>query len=396
MAKNIAASVKARLLNHARSRGDDFNQLLDRYTRERFLYRLAESSIGKDYILKGASVFQVLLGDPHRPTRDIDLLGFGNNDPEILKANFEKVCQIKCEDGLEFSKIFADILQKGQKYEGVRLNIEGQLGTAKLFLQVDVGFGHVVTPAAKVEEIPTLLDLPSPKMRVYPPETIIAEKLEAMVSKGENNSRIKDYYDCLFLAQNFQFKGNILKQAIKATFEHRKTPLPDKEIPFGLRERFVTDRPSRNNQWQKLVEKGNIAQNLSLVEAIAEIREFVLPPLQAAANKSEFNVYWSQLEKWQERNLYEIYSEGVQQFGLAGSQEIAINALKDGVERHQVIEMMQNNNPAYQRLVSRSGAEIAERTVVSQAEVKIMESQMSESEEQSQEQKEWKRRGRSL
>ena len=395
MVKNIAASVKARLLNQARSKGDDFNQLLDRYTRERFLYRLSQSSIGKNY-LEIATVFQVLLGDPHRPTRDIDLLGFGSNNPEILKADFEKVCQSKYEDGLEFTKIAPNILQKGPKYEGVRLNIEGKLGNAILFLQVDVGYGHVVTPSAKVQEIPSLLDMPSPKIRVYPPETVIAEKLETMVCKGKNNSRIKDYYDCLFLAQNFEFKGNWLKKAIKATFEHRQTSFPESKIPFGLSDRFVWEQPSRNNQWKKLVNKGSVPQKLSLIEAMAELREFLVPPLNAAANNSKFNVYWLKDEKWQEKNLYEVYSQGVKEIGLAGSQKIAMNALKDGVEREEVIEMMKNHDLEYQKLVDRGYEKMAEKAVVTQAEVKLKMSKMPKSQSQSQKQEKMNVRGLEL
>jgi predicted nucleotidyltransferase component of viral defense system len=301
MVKNIAASVKHRLLNLSRNTGDDFNQLLDRYTRERFLYRLSRSSFCNNFILKGASVFEVWQGNPHRPTKDIDLLGFGSNSPEQLKSDFEKICQIECDDGIEFEKISTDILQKGQKYEGVRLNIEGKLGTAKLFLQVDIGFGHIVTPPARNEEFPTLLKQPAPNLRVYPPETVIAEKLQAMIVNGVNNSRIKDYYDCLFLARNFEFDGEVLKQAIKATFQHRQTPIST-QVPFGLTDEFVTLQPSRNNQWQKIVASCTTKSEISLQQAIGSIREFLMPPLQAAAEDRSFSYQWSPDRQWQSRS----------------------------------------------------------------------------------------------
>lgn len=396
MVKNIAASVKNRLLNQARRSDDDFNQLLERYARERFLYRLSQSELGKNYILKGASVFQVWQGIPHRVTKDIDLLGFGSNEPEKLKAGFEKILESDYQDGIKFGKIKTKILQPGQKYEGVRLNIEGKLGTAKLFLQVDVSFGHVVTPKARIQEVPSLLDLPNPKIRVYPAETVIAEKLEAMISQGRKNSRIKDYYDCLFLAKKFKFKGELLKQAIKATFTHRQTPLPPREIPFGLTDKFVSEQPSRNERWQNLVNQGDFAQNLSLTEALAEIREFLVPPLQAAAKDARFELYWSASEKWQQKSLYEIYSQGVNDLGLARSKQIALNALKDGVERERVVEMMKKYDSEYKKLAKLSGDKTAERTVVLGAEVEIMQSQMSQSEQQSQSAKVAKSRRKSL
>lgn len=299
MVKNIAASVRDRLLNLARSTDDDFNQLLDRYTRERFLYRLSQSEIGNKYILKGASVFQVWGGSPHRPTRDIDLLGFGSNNPQTVKQIFEEICQQEYQDGIEFANINTEVLQATQKYEGVRLNIEGKLGTAKLFLQVDLGFGHVVTPPAEIYEIPSLLDMPSPSLRVYPPETVVAEKLEAMVSRGLKNSRIKDYYDLLFLSKKRSFDGKLLTEAIRATFNQRQTEMPAEVIPVGLTLEFIAFRPSRDIQWKKLFQQGTMDSQLNLSEAIASIREFLLPPLQAAATGSEFNQKWTKDGGWQ-------------------------------------------------------------------------------------------------
>ncbi|MGL6342779.1 MAG: nucleotidyl transferase AbiEii/AbiGii toxin family protein, partial [Waterburya sp.] len=278
MVKNIAVSVRQRLLNQARSTKSNYNDLLDRYSRERFLYRLSQSKLSQQYILKGASVFQVWLGNPHRNTRDIDLLGFGSNNPQTVQEIFTEICQQTYDDGIEFTKITSKILQAGQKYEGVRLNIEGKLDTAKLFLQIDIGFGHIVTPPAKICQVPSLLDFPAPNLLVYPKETVIAEKLQAIVDRGLRNSRIKDYYDILYLKRNFEFDGELLKQAIKATFEDRQTPLPAENIPVGLTDEFLTARPDRDKQWKRFFQEGTMQSRPKFEDAIASIAEFLIPP----------------------------------------------------------------------------------------------------------------------
>ena len=162
------------------------------------------------FILKGASVFQILNGSPHRPTADIDLLGFGSNNEADLKALFTEICSLNLDDGLVFSDIATDILQKGAKYQGVRLLISGNLDTIPFKTQVDISFNHVITPNAVETEFPTLLGRTPPKVRAYPIETIVAEKLEAITSIGIRNSRLKDYYDLLYLSRNYKFDGSIL------------------------------------------------------------------------------------------------------------------------------------------------------------------------------------------
>jgi predicted nucleotidyltransferase component of viral defense system len=303
MVKNIAASVKQRLLNQARNTKSNLNDLLDRYARERFLYRLSQSKSSQQYILKGASVFQVWLGNPHRSTKDIDLLGFGSNAPQTVEKIFAEICQLDCNDGIQFTNITSKVLQAGQKYEGVRLNIEGKLETALLFLQIDIGFGHIVTPQPKIYQLPSLLDFPAPSLLVYPQETVIAEKLQAIVSRGLKNSRIKDYYDILYLRQNFEFNGELLKQAIKATFNQRQTPLPVKNIPVGLTSEFIKARPDRDAQWKKLYQQGTMDARPKFENAISLIAEFVLPPLQAAGKNLEFNQNWQPQLGWQELEL---------------------------------------------------------------------------------------------
>ena len=299
MVKNIAASVKRRLLNQARETGGDFNQLLDRYTRERFLYRLSQSELADKFVLKGASVFQVWLGNPHRTTRDIDLLAFGSNNPQEVESRFKTILQQNYDDGIEFTEVKSSVLQAGQKYEGVRLDVAGKMDTAKLSLQVDVGYGHTVTPKARLQEIPTLLNLPSPKMLIYPQETVVAEKFQAMVERGLSNSRVKDYFDLYYLRENMDFEGEQLRQAIKNTFKQRGTSLSFDSYPVGLTQEYVAANPNREKQWQRINKQSIIADYPSLREVIPKIAEFIMPVAREAKRKDDFIHDWKAGLGWQ-------------------------------------------------------------------------------------------------
>ena len=238
-AKNYAASARARLLQKSKQQGETFNLLLTRYAVERLLYRLAKSEYSNQFILKGATLFTVWHSSPHRATKDLDLLGYGTNKVSSLEEIFKIICQDSyAEDGVEFypETVKGERIKEEQEYEGVRLKIEGKLGSARLTVQVDIGFGDAITPAPELVEFPSILNLPSAQLRVYPRETVVAEKFQAMVSLGIANSRLKDFYDIWFLAHQAQFQGSILCQAMRATFNRRKTPLPTNTFRLRIKQ----------------------------------------------------------------------------------------------------------------------------------------------------------------
>ena len=123
-------------------------------------------------------------------------------------------------------------------------------------MQVDVGFGDAVTPKAKKETLPTILDLPAPKIKIYPKETIIAEKFEAMVKLGIGNSRMKDFWDVRYLIKEFEFDGALLQKAIRATFANRQTPLPQ-NLPLALTEEFAAN-PFIISRWSAFIKRNRI------------------------------------------------------------------------------------------------------------------------------------------
>lgn len=227
--KDLAASVRARLSKLSRERNEAFDHVLTRYATERLLYRLSKSPFANRFVLKGATLFTLWCGEPHRPTRDLDFLSYGDSSPETLQSIFRDICTFKVEpDGLTFDpdSIRTAEIREPQEYPGWRVWVHAYLGKARIPIQVDIAFGDIVIPDPQEVEYPTILPFPAPRLCSYPKEAVVAEKLEAMVALGMVNSRMKDFFDVWFLARNFEFNGETLTQAFAATFERRRTDIP--------------------------------------------------------------------------------------------------------------------------------------------------------------------------
>ena len=297
--KDIGASVRARLLRLARERGEDFQLVLTRYANERLLFRLASSPHAGRFVLKGASLFTLWTGKPHRATRDLDLLGFGDSGVEHVRQVFTEVLAFDvADDGVRFDldTLVAGLIRDEQEYGGVRVELVARVTNAQVRVQVDVGFGDAITPEATVVDFPALLDFPPPRLRAYPRETVVAEKLEAMVQLGMANSRMKDFYDLLVLARTFDFDGDLLTRAIRATFERRKTSLPT-SLPVALTATSADD-PTKKTQWSGFVRKASINDAGSLSETVAAVVVFAEKPLLAAAGGSPLTVTWRAPGPW--------------------------------------------------------------------------------------------------
>jgi len=259
----------------ANSRNDDFQLILTRYALERILARLELSKYREDFVLKGAMLFQIWSETGHRATRDMDFLSFGSSEIKELEKVFRTICAIEIpEDGIIFDseKITGGRIKAGQEYEGVRLQIPSLLERTRIPIRIDVGFGDVVKPQVREQKLPTLLDFPAPKIRTYPPETVIAEKFQALVDLGMTNSRLKDFYDLHFLIKNFEFENEILTEAVKATFERRKTEIP-KRMPIALTEEFSSDT-DKNRQWKAFLRRTNMSEDLGLEDVVKTLNEF--------------------------------------------------------------------------------------------------------------------------
>jgi len=292
--------VRQRLLNLSRKTGEDFQLLLTRYAIERLLYRLGESEYAPRFVLKGAMLFALWTGEMHRPTRDLDLLGFGDGSAERLTKVFRDLCSTATpDDGLAFSPdtVAVEPIREDQEYGGQRVTLVVRLGSARVDLQIDVGFGDAITPAAESVTYPVILEMPSPRLRAYPRETVVAEKLEAMVKLGLTNSRMKDFYDLSVMARTFAFAGSVLKDAITATFARRGTALPAAS-PVALTGAFATDDAKRK-QWAAFRKRSGLAEKVGELEpVVVELAAFLVPPLTAAAASEEFLLTWKAGGPW--------------------------------------------------------------------------------------------------
>lgn len=298
--KNVAASIRQRLLNKARSDLRPFAELLQYYAMERFLYRLSNSQYQDHFILKGALMLRVWDSPMTRPTRDIDLLGKFDNSIEAIIQVIAEICQLNTfpDDGLHFDikSIEGIQIKEDADYEGVRVRFLAYLDNAKINMQIDIGFGDAVYPAPEIIAYPTLLDLPAPTPLSYSKETAIAEKFEAMVKLGELNSRMKDFYDVWLLARQFEFQGNTLQKAITKTFIQRHTKLPTTINAFT--DDFAN---AKGMQWKAFRNKLSIEttpQHLSEVTTLLD--NFLKPIVQSCIQEEEYALVWKPAFGWQQ------------------------------------------------------------------------------------------------
>lgn len=278
----LAQSVQTRLARHARDMGVDPNLVLTRYAAERFLYRLSRSEHAGRFVLKGALLLLAWLGETLRPTRDADLLGFGDLGGEDLGRIVREICATDVEpDAVVFDvgSIVVEPIRVEDAYGGRRVVLAAHVGAARLRVQVDIGIGDAVIPGPEWLEYPTLLDLPRPRLRAYPREAVVAEKLHAITLLGPRNSRLKDYFDLRALVREGALDTARLPEAIAATFARRRTALPA-TVPEGLTDAFSFDR-DKSAQWAAFLRKNRLDGPV-LSEVVAELRAFAAGPLAAA------------------------------------------------------------------------------------------------------------------
>lgn len=270
-------------MNLARKRGEDFNRMLVRYALERFLYRLSQSEHQDKFVLKGAMLFTLWLPDRpmHRATKDLDLLGYGDPTTENVIHRFQEIIETSAEDdGLVFHQIRTEPIRPDEEYGGIRVVLKALLGSAQIPVQVDVGFGDTVYPAPVEVTLPTLLQQSAPRIRAYAKETAVSEKFHAIAKMGMSNSRLKDYFDLLFLADNFRFKGPVLAQAVRSTFDNRGLPVDSlAPIPIGLDQTFGEDQ-GKKLHWDLFLSRSGL-QAPPLPETVVRLQDFLLPILNS-------------------------------------------------------------------------------------------------------------------
>lgn len=300
MSTGLAQSIHTRLVRHAAALGVDANLVLARYAAERLLYRLSRSRHADRFVLKGALLLLAWLGETIRPTRDVDLLGFGDVSSGALAATFRDLCDVDVEpDGLTFdaTSILVAAIRAEDEYGGQRVTLLARLGTARLRVQVDIGVGDAVSPDPEWLTYPSMLDLPRPRLRAYRPATTVAEKVHAMVLLGARNSRMRDFFDVHALAARQPFEGEELAGAMRVTFERRRTPVPT-VVPLALTPGFAAVE-GKEEQWRGFIRKSRIANAPALAVVIESVTPFAAPALSAAGANRPFPFRWPPGGPWE-------------------------------------------------------------------------------------------------
>jgi hypothetical protein len=296
--RNVGASVRDRLTQRARANAENVQLVLTRYAIERLLYRLSVSPHRDRFILKGAILFSLWSPTPYRATGDLDLLGYGDAAAGAIVAVFREICTTNApDDGVTFMSdtVQAEVARAEDEYSGLRVTLKAVIAGARLPMQVDIGFGDTVTPAALEVDYPSLLDMPTPRLRAYPPETVVAEKVQGMVALGMLNSRMKDFFDLWAISQTFPFDGRVLADALHATFTRRTTVLPA-ETPIALTQAFAA---AKQAQWRAFIRRTAIALAPEpLPDLLRSVAGFVAPPLLALGAGEPFAHAWRPGGPW--------------------------------------------------------------------------------------------------
>ena len=298
---NLEASVRRRLLNISRERSEDFNLVLTRYATERFLYRLSVSQYADQFVLKGAVLIGVWLEKTYRPTRDIDLMGYGDNAPQRIISIIQEICVTAVEpDAITYdsSSVRVEPMRGGLELQGLRVRLRAHLENARIDMRIDIGFGDAVVPREIEIALPTILEFPQPILKAYPMETVVAEKFEAMITLGYTNSRMKDFYDLWRLSRECDFDGELLLTAVEATLEKRKAQI-SAFPPVALSDDFAVDT-EKSKQWHAFLNRIGITERTDLKSLVSDLRVFLIPLAAAVKDHLQFRRHWRAGGPWGE------------------------------------------------------------------------------------------------
>jgi len=285
---NIPASVRVKLLNKARKNKRPFKEILQYFAMERFLYRLSISQHSHKFFLKGAFMFTAWNFNEHRATMDIDMLAKTSNDLENLVSIVQEICELRpdIDDGIIFDgqSVIGKESQVNREYAGIQLKFYGKLNNARFQMKLDIGFGDIIFPSPASIAYPTILEFPYPHLRGYTVETVIAEKFETIVSRGLDNSRMKDFYDIWTLLRQINFKKSDLFKSIRLTFSNRHTNLNKNSIQDL---KLLGESELKEKQWKHFIRKGHFSFQIPSFKEIVNEISFLLSSFALEVNKEE-------------------------------------------------------------------------------------------------------------
>ena len=289
---DIAASVLARLKNKAAESGRSYQLCLQLFCQEEFLRRLEKSKYAENLVLKGGLFIYSLTDFDSRVTVDVDfLLRQMPNTPEQLKTVLEEIIATPTgNDFITFEIKDVAPIAVAKKYAGIGASVVARIKNTKTPFSIDFGVGDVIVPKQEKRKIPTQLsDFDAPTVNTYSLETTIAEKIDAILSLMEFSSRMKDYYDIYYLANNFDFDGATLTKALKKTFENRGHSFTVEQFEQVMG--FDRDG-AMQKKWKAFVRKIDTKTD-DYGTVLKTIKEFLTEPFIAAVKSEAFTEKWS-------------------------------------------------------------------------------------------------------
>jgi len=297
--KNMAVSIRDRLLNISKDLNIDFNRISLLYGQERFLYRLSSSKYHNNFVLKGGLLFYGIHQLEARPTKDIDFLVYDlKNDIEKIKIVISDIIKQELNDGLVFdpSSLSFEEIDEDAEYHGIRIKVTTYLESAKISIQLDMEFDDIVFPKPVTLKYPSILEEEAFEINAYSWESSVAEKFETMVKLVDLNSRMKDFYDTLFLTQNYEFEGQYLKEAIRRTFVNRSTNLKNYTYIFSSE---FKDSREKQTQWRAFLKRNRLDTNEEFNQIIDRLKIFIEPVVLTILADDTFDKKWkNNSQKW--------------------------------------------------------------------------------------------------
>jgi predicted nucleotidyltransferase component of viral defense system len=279
--RDYSASVRSRLKNRMKETGEALNFIELQYVQERFLFRLSESEHRDKFILKGGTLFYIWAGMKYRPTKDLDFMFLGSLNRQNLVDEIRDICSDSHpEDGIDFvpESFTYEEIKEDHEYDGVRISFLAKIGSSKIFMKLDVCTGDKITPKPEENAYPKVLaEFSQPHLRTYPKETVIAEKVHAMISLDLMTSRMKDFFDVYILVTELEKTLDLdtLKEAMTVTFEHRGLSIT--ETPQRVWQEYFYNDQSKQNQWKAFMKRNKISGGLTLEHVCETLGNYLNP-----------------------------------------------------------------------------------------------------------------------
>lgn len=268
-----AMSLKGRINNYAKSRGIAAQVVLQNYMFERFLDRLSNSGYRDKFVIKGGMLIAAIVGLDTRSTMDLDttLLNYPLTE-KTVEETINEICRIDMKDDVSFQLISIKPIRRDDHYGGFCVRIDAVYDMIVTPLSIDISTGDVITPSAIEYEFSGIFD---EKVRIrlwgYNIETVLAEKMETILSRGIFNTRPRDFYDIYILVKTQKYSKRIFAEALKASAGHRGSLDHISDVSEILQQ--ISASGELRKSWEKYQKKYLYAREIDYDDIMEVLKE---------------------------------------------------------------------------------------------------------------------------